>query len=248
MGETAEAIDASLQAEETGRQHLQTTLRYLPERQSLTYAATRPLGLDLAMSLATTDTEAVPRVFDALVRSRALFLDEMAARHRSRPTPLASSRSSERRCTSAVTGSRHRLQRAEQSTARAYLKLAQAVGEISNAPRHRSRSGAQFRKELSRGEVVPDGVRRGFRTVQRAGRVRSELSNVIGDRRRPQRCRPALGFALCLRAWPSWRIPNTPTWRWRRLARRIARGARRKVAYRDIRHCSREGGNRCRGQ
>jgi CHAT domain-containing protein/tetratricopeptide (TPR) repeat protein len=80
LGDTQSAIRAALDADETGRQHLRATVRYLPERQSLGYAASRPKGLDLAMSLATDNPGDVARVFDAVVKDRALVLDEMAAR------------------------------------------------------------------------------------------------------------------------------------------------------------------------
>ena len=82
-GDRAAAMRSALRAEAIGRQHLRTTLRSLPERESLAYAATRPRGLDLAMSLAS-DPDAISDVADALVKSRALVLDEMAARHRVR--------------------------------------------------------------------------------------------------------------------------------------------------------------------
>ena len=40
-----------MQAEDASREHLRLMLRYLPERQSLSYAATRPKSLDLMLSL-----------------------------------------------------------------------------------------------------------------------------------------------------------------------------------------------------
>lgn len=161
-GESAEAIAAALQAEETGRKHLQTTLRYLPERQSLAYAATRPKGLDLAMSLAGTDSGAVGRVFDALVRSRALVLDEMAARHRSR----TDASSDVAPLWAALTAARQRLanlvvrgasdQRPEQ-----YLRLVEdARREKERAETALAERSATFRNELSREEVGLDAVRR----------------------------------------------------------------------------------------
>jgi len=75
------ALEASLAAEQTGRDHLRFTIRYLPERQALAYAAKRPRGLDLALSIAADrrDHQSV-QVLDALVRSRAVVLDELAIR------------------------------------------------------------------------------------------------------------------------------------------------------------------------
>ena len=65
------------------RQHLRLTLRSLPERQvGSRYAARRPRGLDLAMSLSATSGWPSGQVFEALIKTRGLVLDEMAARRR----------------------------------------------------------------------------------------------------------------------------------------------------------------------
>jgi CHAT domain-containing protein/Tfp pilus assembly protein PilF len=162
MGDSTEAIEAALQSEETGRQHLRTTLRSLPERQSLTYAAARPRGLDLAMSLAATDVPAITRVFDALVRSRALVLDEMAARQRLRTeasgdlaplwTVLTSAR--QRLANLVVRGPSD--QRPEQ-----YLRLVEdARREKELAERALADKSATFRNERLREEIGLDAVRR----------------------------------------------------------------------------------------
>jgi hypothetical protein len=60
-------------------------LRSLPERQSLEYAAVRPRALDLILSLTGSSPEAVDVAMDSVIRSRAVVLDEMAARQRSQP-------------------------------------------------------------------------------------------------------------------------------------------------------------------
>ena len=75
-----ESLTVALAAEATGRQHLSLTLGSLPERQALDYAAKRPQGLGLALSLVTADSSA--SVLDAVVRGRSLVLDEMAMRRR----------------------------------------------------------------------------------------------------------------------------------------------------------------------
>jgi CHAT domain-containing protein/tetratricopeptide (TPR) repeat protein len=77
LGEAA--FEAALSAEAIGREHLRLMLRYLPERESLNYAAARPRGIDLILSLASVPGRATSAL-DALVRSRALVLDEMASR------------------------------------------------------------------------------------------------------------------------------------------------------------------------
>jgi CHAT domain-containing protein/tetratricopeptide (TPR) repeat protein len=77
------ALTGALDAEKTGRDHLQFTVRYLPERQALAYAAKRPRALDLALSIAASGQALATRdVFDAVIRSRAVILDELAARAR----------------------------------------------------------------------------------------------------------------------------------------------------------------------
>jgi CHAT domain-containing protein/tetratricopeptide (TPR) repeat protein len=85
-GRDTEALEATLRAETIGREHLRLTGRRLPESQALAYAAVRNSGLDLALSIAARGRKDRPmlagRAWDALVRSRALVLDEMAARNR----------------------------------------------------------------------------------------------------------------------------------------------------------------------
>jgi CHAT domain-containing protein len=81
LGAYDEALRSALDAEETGRDHLQFTIRYLPERQAMAYAATRPRGLDLALSITAAGKAATPAsVLDAVIRSRGVILDELAAR------------------------------------------------------------------------------------------------------------------------------------------------------------------------
>jgi CHAT domain-containing protein/Tfp pilus assembly protein PilF len=84
LAETGGAIDHALEAERVGREHLRLTSRSLSERQALGYAAVRTSGLDLALTLAGhgLDPASRRRALDALIRSRALVLDEMAARQR----------------------------------------------------------------------------------------------------------------------------------------------------------------------
>lgn len=76
------AFAAALDAEQIGLEHLRFTVRYLPERQAVHYAATRPRGLDLALSIAVSGKGDPRRALDALVHSRGVVLDELAARAR----------------------------------------------------------------------------------------------------------------------------------------------------------------------
>ncbi len=55
LGERGSALRNAASAEATGRAHLRTMLRSLPERQSLNYAAVRPKALDLILSLSEVE-------------------------------------------------------------------------------------------------------------------------------------------------------------------------------------------------
>jgi CHAT domain-containing protein len=79
-GSKEAALASALDAEREGRAHLLFTARYLPERVALAYAARRPRGLDLAISAALAAPDHRADVLDALIRSRGLILDELAAR------------------------------------------------------------------------------------------------------------------------------------------------------------------------
>jgi CHAT domain-containing protein/tetratricopeptide (TPR) repeat protein len=83
LGSAKPALENALAAEQTGREHLRFTIRYLPERQALEYAEKRPKGLDLAVSLvaAGTVSDSSP-VADSVVQSRGVILDESGARVR----------------------------------------------------------------------------------------------------------------------------------------------------------------------
>jgi CHAT domain-containing protein/tetratricopeptide (TPR) repeat protein len=72
--------EASL-AEQSARRFLQTTARYLPEREALRYGSSRPSGLNLLLSLsAGTDSADAGAAVDAIIKNRSLVLDLIAAR------------------------------------------------------------------------------------------------------------------------------------------------------------------------
>jgi CHAT domain-containing protein/tetratricopeptide (TPR) repeat protein len=81
LGSYDEGVGAALMAETAGRDHLRFTIRYLPERQAMAYAAKRPKGLDLALSAVAGGhvADASP-VLDSLIQSRGVILDELAGR------------------------------------------------------------------------------------------------------------------------------------------------------------------------
>jgi CHAT domain-containing protein/tetratricopeptide (TPR) repeat protein len=83
QGDGPAALDVALRAEEIGRAHLRLNIRTLSERQALRYASVRVSGLDVALSSAqqALDPSTISRLWDSVIRSRALVLDEMAVRH-----------------------------------------------------------------------------------------------------------------------------------------------------------------------
>lgn len=84
LGSYETALSAALEAERVGRDHLQFTVRYLPERRAMAYAAKRPKGLDLALSIVVAGHTPEPSsVVDTVIQSRGVILDELAARARS---------------------------------------------------------------------------------------------------------------------------------------------------------------------
>jgi CHAT domain-containing protein/tetratricopeptide (TPR) repeat protein len=86
QGRKPEALETALRAENIGAEHLRVSVRTLSERQALAYEGIRASGLDLALTLAVDRANTPLRrseVFDAVIRSRALVFDELAARHRS---------------------------------------------------------------------------------------------------------------------------------------------------------------------
>jgi CHAT domain-containing protein len=86
----AGAIRYALEAEELSRALLMLTTRYLPERQALSFAAKRARAIDLALSLVAAAPTASADIFDRVIRSRAVILDEMGGRnHRTTDAAVA---------------------------------------------------------------------------------------------------------------------------------------------------------------
>lgn len=83
-GQTAEALKKALRSEEIVRDRLRLITKSLSERQALAYASEKAYwGLDICLSMAVKRPEEITsKVWDAFIRSRALVLDEMAARNR----------------------------------------------------------------------------------------------------------------------------------------------------------------------
>lgn len=88
VGDEAGSLDDALAAERIARAGLLEFSRFLSEREALRYLEVRTKGLDLALSLLTAekgsvgDTARVQQVWNEVVQSRAVVLDELAFRHR----------------------------------------------------------------------------------------------------------------------------------------------------------------------
>jgi CHAT domain-containing protein len=88
VGSDAAALEDALRAEESLRANLRATSRGLSEAEALRYQEVMLSGLDIAFSIVARSSPPAPvaarraAVFEALARSRAVVLDEIAARHR----------------------------------------------------------------------------------------------------------------------------------------------------------------------
>jgi len=86
LGEAEAAFETAMRAQHAWREHFRLMARGLARDQALDYASQRVDALDLGLSFlarqAGLPREARSRTYDALIRSRAVVLDEMAARNR----------------------------------------------------------------------------------------------------------------------------------------------------------------------
>lgn len=81
-GDGAAAVRLALEAESVQRRHFRLLARVLPEREAIRFAAGTPRGLDVALNAACDAVQAgsVEGLWDAVIGSRGLILDEMATR------------------------------------------------------------------------------------------------------------------------------------------------------------------------
>ncbi len=164
LGRTTEGFRLALEAEHASRDHLRLTARYLSERDSLNYAATRQRGLDLALSSASGSQEPVATaILDALVRSRALVLEEMSQRHAT-VRGLENARS--KATLSSVIGARQQfanlvVRGTGSDLPRGYRELLDdGRREMEAAERELAAQSAAFRSDLMRQQVGLEHVRR----------------------------------------------------------------------------------------
>jgi CHAT domain-containing protein/tetratricopeptide (TPR) repeat protein len=88
-GNEERALEGALRAEEILRGQIARTARYLSDRQALEYKAIQESGLDVVLAAGAGGADAgrtaprARRAWESLIRSRAVILDEVTARHRS---------------------------------------------------------------------------------------------------------------------------------------------------------------------
>lgn len=161
VGLDEDALANALDAERIGREHLTTTIRYLPERQALAYATSRPKGLDLALSIAVASEASNPvATLDSVIRSRSIVLDELAARaHASLASdPIVAN------LMVVLVASRQRyanlmLRSVSDLSSVPISMLEDARRQKENAERALAEKSVAFRDELARGEIGLADVR-----------------------------------------------------------------------------------------
>jgi CHAT domain-containing protein/tetratricopeptide (TPR) repeat protein len=155
LRQASAALEVAADAEAIGRDHLRLMLRSLPERQALNYAAARPRGLNLILSLSSSMPEAIPVAVNGLIRSRALVLDEIAVRHSAGST--ASERTDPQRI--ALKSVQQRLANlmtrgpGEISPAQYAMLVDDTRRESELAEQTLAEQSAQFRAERSRAQI-----------------------------------------------------------------------------------------------
>ncbi len=164
-GRLDEALELALRAEQIVRDHFREISTSLSEREALAYETIRASGLDLAFSvLATKGRSATPelvrRAWDQLVHSRALVLDEMAARS----AAASGRRMEDQALVAALTRARHRLSRLivqgtdRGDTERYRAQVDQARIDKETAERALAGQSARFRTDLHRRDVTLNDV------------------------------------------------------------------------------------------
>ncbi|HET9950156.1 MAG TPA: CHAT domain-containing tetratricopeptide repeat protein [Candidatus Eisenbacteria bacterium] len=163
-GDSLAAIDKALQAAEMNREHLRLTATGIDERQALLFASDLDTGMDVALAaisgtLRFRSGDLVRRLWDAVVRGRALILDEVGGRARwvagAGDLLLVSNRLDEAR------GRLAKLMIRGSSTATSEAELAavaRAREEVRDAERDLAKRSISFRIESERTAVGLDQV------------------------------------------------------------------------------------------
>jgi CHAT domain-containing protein/tetratricopeptide (TPR) repeat protein len=160
LGDWDDALARALRGEAIGRDHLRLTLGSLAERQALDFAATRPRGLELALSLPPNPQASAP-MLDALIRGRALILDEVAARRQA----LAGADSQLAALWTGLASARQRLANlvvrgpSDQRPGQYATLIEDARREKELAERRLAEQSAAFQAELTKADIGLEQVR-----------------------------------------------------------------------------------------
>jgi len=153
LGETTRALDDALMSERALLAHFQRTARGLAEREALAFESDRFAGIGVALSVLAKGSAAAPSVaavFDAIVRSRAAVLDEMASRKRAwleSGDPAIDALGDE------LTAARNRLARLVTGGGADPAAMARAVEERDKAERRLAERSALFREGMARTRI-----------------------------------------------------------------------------------------------
>jgi len=205
-GDSLAALNTALTAAEVNREHLRLTVHGVAERQALLYTSSLKTGLDVALAAlpgtGSARAEVVRRVWDAVIRSRALVLDEVAERARmvegagdvvDKAKQLESARS--RLANLLVHGS------SGEAPERSRALVARAREDVERAERELASRSASFRRGQDRAALgwdqivsaLPSGSALVSILGYGEGHARSFLALVLGRDRTPKTV--ALGSA-----------------------------------------------------
>jgi len=157
-GATVEAFATAARVEALSREHLQLTVRTLPERQALAYASSLPSDLDLMLTVVSTrprDSQMLTETWDAVIQRRGIVLDEMAARH----SPTGSDTAENGALIDALGSARQRLatlvvRGIRNDAPDRYRRLLESArADKDRAERALAEKSAHFRDDLSRTRI-----------------------------------------------------------------------------------------------
>jgi CHAT domain-containing protein/tetratricopeptide (TPR) repeat protein len=177
-GNLEEALEQALHSEEIVRENLRLISSQLSEREALAYLSAKAfLSIDICLSLAAKYPLEVKgiisKVWDAMIRSRALVLDEMAARHHTvseiadpKLEALAASLASARQKLANLT-----VRGSISGTSKENFRILidKAKGEKERAERDLAEASISFRQEMERNMAglaeIKESLQAGFSLV-----------------------------------------------------------------------------------
>jgi len=154
------AVDFALQAEASSRIHLQLTARGLAEDEAIGFDQHTRNRLDLLLAFSLRWPQHTARVWDALIRSRGLVLNELVARRRAAVTDDPEVAALHDELTTAAEGlAKLSIRGAGNASPDEYREeLASARNEVERLERALSKASAPFRDDRRRSKVGYDEV------------------------------------------------------------------------------------------